>query len=51
MTLRLQQWMARYMRRRGWAVFYLDPSARECRQGWCWMQEYQAQQNRERLSR
>lgn len=34
------RWMANYLRRRGWVVFYLDKQARECRGG-CWLQLYE----------
>lgn len=30
MTLRIEQWMMRYLRKRGWVVFWLDEEARTC---------------------
>jgi len=33
--------MARYLRRRGWVVFYLEQEHRECRGGECWLEMYQ----------
>lgn len=36
----LNHWLARYLERRGWVVFYLDEEARKCR-AVCWMDEYQ----------
>ncbi len=32
--------MARFLRRRGWVVFYLDEKARKCNDGTCWMELY-----------
>jgi len=32
--------MARFLRKRGWVVFYLDENARECN-GECWLKLYQ----------
>lgn len=36
----LNKWMMRYLRNRGWVVFYLDENARACdqRHGVCWLQ-------------
>jgi hypothetical protein len=36
--------MARFLRRRGWVVFYLDEASRHC-SGVCWMEEYQRNAN------
>ena len=33
--------MARYLRRRGWVVFYLAPEHRYCGMGNCWLELYQ----------
>ena len=32
--------MAQFLRRRGWVVFYLEPRARKCAKGTCWMDLY-----------
>ena len=42
--------LARYLRRRGWVVFYLDEQARECRAE-CWMRLYQAGERKEGVPR
>lgn len=35
------RWMMRYLRRRGWVVFYLDPIHRtRCAEPWCWLNLY-----------
>ena len=33
------RWMAHWLRKRGWVVFYLDPCNRECRST-CWLKLY-----------
>ena len=38
--------MMRYLRRRGWVVFYLDEQARTCGAGTCWLEVYQAEMRR-----
>ena len=38
--------MVRFLRRRGWVVFYLEEEFRAC-DGVCWMQLYQGEQRRE----
>lgn len=37
------RWMANYLRRRGWVVFYLDKQSRMCQgaRGFCWLYEYE----------
>ena len=35
--------MARFLRKRGWVVFYLEESARECKD-MCWLKLYQDEQ-------
>lgn len=32
--------MANYLRKRGWVVFYLEESARNCNKEICWMELY-----------
>ena len=46
MALFIQQLMMRFLRRRGWVVFYLDEQARSCKSGTCWLQLYQEQERR-----
>ncbi len=38
--------MMRYLRKRGWVVFYLESQARICGDGTCWLKLYQAEQAR-----
>lgn len=41
--------MARYLRRRGWVVFYLDEQSRHCGEGknlTCWLALYQDDERR-----
>jgi len=33
--------MAKYLRKKGWAVFYLEEEHRECNSGCCWLKLYQ----------
>jgi hypothetical protein len=38
-----ERWMARFLERRGWVVFYLEEYARNCpSQGACWLELYQS---------
>ena len=40
-----ERWMARFLRNRGWVVFYLDPHARLCSSlDCCWMRLYESGQ-------
>jgi len=39
MRLKIQQFMMRYLRKRGWVVFYLD-DARRCPKDFCWLHLY-----------
>ena len=32
-----QRIMARFLKKRNWVVFYLEPEHRECVEGQCWM--------------
>lgn len=34
--------MARYLRRRGWVVFYLESKHRDCKNGTCWLKLYES---------
>jgi len=36
----IEQWAMRYLRNRGWIVFWLDDYARECRGDGCWLKIY-----------
>jgi len=38
-SLRIQQWMMKFLRKRGWVVFYLEEEYRECKQV-CWLKLY-----------
>lgn len=42
------RWMMRYLRKRGWVVFYLEGPCRQCvtHEG-CWLALYQAEEARE----
>jgi hypothetical protein len=37
-----QRVMARFLRKRGWVVFYLEERSRVCNEGTCWMKLYQS---------
>ena len=45
--MKLQQFMMRYLRKRGWVVFYLEERARKCNGDTCWMELYQDQLKRD----
>lgn len=38
-----EKWMMRYLRKRGWVVFYLDEFARKCQKGFCWLSLYETE--------
>ena len=38
--------MMRYLRKRGWVVFYLDERSRHCSEGTCWLKLYQEGEKR-----
>lgn len=38
--------MAKFLRSRGWVVFYLEERARVCDQGNCWLKLYQSEEAR-----
>jgi hypothetical protein len=33
--------MVRYLRKKGWVVFWLDKESRVCNEGTCWLQLYE----------
>lgn len=35
--------MMRYLRKRNWVVFYLEPEYRKCSNGVCWMKAYESE--------
>lgn len=41
---KLDQLLMRYLRRRGWVVFWLDKQARHCGYAGCWLEMYESQQ-------
>jgi len=43
----VQQWMARFLQRRDWVVFYLDPRARKCNDV-CWLALYESEMAKEK---
>lgn len=44
MALFIQQLMMRFLRRRGWVVFYLEEQLRVCNSGTCWLCLYRQQE-------
>ncbi len=42
---------ARFLRSRGWVVFYLEERARTCSPGNCWLELYQQEEKKRYLSR
>lgn len=49
----LERWMARFLKKRGWVVFYLDPVARHCSpaNGICWLNLWQQQETQDEIDR
>jgi hypothetical protein len=41
--------MAKYLRKRGWVVFYLEERARDCNDGTCWMKLYTASETQKEV--
>ena len=40
----VDRWLARYLKRRGWVVFWLDEDARHCiAPGHCWLALYESE--------
>lgn len=35
------KWMARFLEKRGWVVFYLEDEHRKCSNDLCWLKLYQ----------
>jgi len=35
--------MMRFLRKRGWVVFYLEPQHRICNDGTCWLKLYEVE--------
>lgn len=48
--LRFERFLVRFLRRRGWIVFWLDKPARKCRHE-CWLELYLAEENRNSSTR
>jgi hypothetical protein len=42
--------MSRFLRSRGWVVFYLEEQARDCNGGVCWMKLYQESEQYRRVA-
>lgn len=40
---KIEQWMMRHLRQRGWVVFWLDERARKCPGNFCWLKLYEAE--------
>lgn len=38
--------MAKFLRRRGWVVFYLPEDQRECKRGSCWLRLCKSEQKK-----
>jgi hypothetical protein len=39
----IEQWMMKYLRRKGWIVFWLDEPAKKCGNDLCWLKLYLSQ--------
>ncbi len=46
LSLLIKQAMARYLRKRGWVAFYLEPMFRECNE-MCWLHLYEEEMRKE----
>lgn len=47
-----QRWMAAFLKKRGWVVFYLDERSRVCHgRGGCWLKLYQEGEDREKAAK
>lgn len=42
----IERLMMRYLRWRGWVVFWLDKEARHCNGGTCWLDLYEEEEKR-----
>ena len=38
--------MARFLRKRNWVAFYLEPKHRKCNEGTCWLSLYESEQRK-----
>lgn len=45
-SLKIQQIMVRFLRKRKWIVFWLDEEHRECGGGVCWLKVYEQSEGR-----
>ena len=41
--------MARYLRKRNWVVFYLEPKDRVCIKDHCWLKLYESEELRKKI--
>jgi hypothetical protein len=41
--------MMRFLRKRGWVVFYLDEPARKCFSGHCWLKLYESERLKDEI--
>lgn len=41
--------MQRFLEKRGWIVFYLEPQARSCNDGACWLKLYLSEKKNENI--
>jgi hypothetical protein len=41
------RWMARFLKKRGWVVFYLEEQYRQCDDQCCWLKLYEYLENQE----
>lgn len=44
-----ERWMAKFLRKRGWVVFYLDEPARFCRDDFCWLRLFEEERIKEEV--
>lgn len=46
LSIKVQQWMMRFLQKRGWVVFYLEKDARKCPGTTCWLRLYEEEMRR-----
>ena len=46
----IERWMMRFLRKRGWVVFYLDEPARKCRGDFCWLALYESERMKDEIA-
>lgn len=46
LSIKIQQWMMRFLQKRGWVVFYLEKQARKCPGTTCWLKLYEEELKR-----